>query len=67
MAGVIQFIQLTDIHGACFTVNVNHIIRLQRNMVYIDDQCWILLDKDSFGRLQAFLNPQGHSFGEEIK
>jgi hypothetical protein len=69
MAGMIPpwFIQITDVNGIPYTVNVNHITRLQHHAVYTSDNGWILLDKDSFHKLQAFLNPQGYQFGEEIK
>lgn len=69
MAGMIPpwFIQLIDVNGIPYTVNVNHITRLQHHAVYTSDNGWILLDKDSFHKLQAFLNPQGYQFGEEIK
>ena len=69
MAGMIPpwFIQITDVNGIPNTINVNHIVRCQRQSVYTSDNGWILLDKDSFHKLQAFLNPQGYQFGEEIK
>jgi len=61
------FIRLTDVNGILYTVNINHITRCQHQAVYISDHGWILLDKDSFGKLQVFLNPEGYQFGEEIK
>ena len=61
------FIRLIDVNGIPYTVNVRHIVRCQHQAVYTSDNGWILLDKDSFGKLQAFLNPEGYQFGEEIK